>query len=157
MPAIPAAAKATTELFNKLKKDAASKGETNDCTVKAICVVTGCSYETAHTMLAARGRKSGRGAFRFDTHAVIRQLGFTMTLVEPEEMQAKYDRKKTGGYQYKQLTTHHLALYPEAWKDGHTYLIHVSAHVAGAIDGTLHDWTVGTARRIQSIYRITRA
>jgi hypothetical protein len=157
MPAIPHTAKVWTEKFNELCMESSKMGETNDCTVKAICVVTGATYADVHARMAAKGRQRRKGAFQWDTHAVIRELGFTCTRVKKEEMEAKYDIKKTGGYIYKQLTTHHLAVYPEAWKDGHAYIIHTSRHVSGAVDGTLHDWAIGRAKRIQSIYRIEKA
>jgi hypothetical protein len=145
-----------TSYFDKLMEDAWSVGETNDCAVKAICVVTGAEYADAHTRLAARGRKKGHGTYMFDTHAVIRDLGFKLERMSPGEFQKKYPRSKTGGYVYKQLTTHHVDLYPEAWNDGHAYLIHTSGHVAGALCGKLHDWTRGRAKRIECFYRVTK-
>ena len=145
-----------TSTFDKLMDDARSLGESNDCAVKAICVVTGAEYKDVHARLAARGRKNRTGTYSFDTHAVIRDLGFKMERMSPHEFQKMYSRSKTGGYVYKQLTTHHIDLYPEAWNDGHAYLIHTSGHVSGALCGKLHDWTRGRAKRIESFYRVTK-
>jgi len=44
----------------------------NDCTVRALALVTGASYDAAYDQLAAAGRKSGEG---FDIGAYLKKAG----------------------------------------------------------------------------------
>ena len=46
-----------------------SAGERNDCTVKAVSIVTGLDYNKVHAAFAAAGRKPRRGARRHITEA----------------------------------------------------------------------------------------
>lgn len=156
MPRISSSAKIRTEAFSELQKASAKLGETNDCTVKAIAVVTGITYEEAHKLCVDMGRKRHRGMYQHQYHTIIRALGFTIERINTDDIQAKYSRAKTGGYRYKNLTSHHVALYPEAWNDGHVYLVGMRGHVGAVRDGKLHDWTVGSSRRIVSVYRVTK-
>lgn len=149
--------KVRSELFSQLQKKSDEYKDRNDCAVKAVAVVTGCDYDLAHKMLAARGRKFREGTLSFMTKEVIRRLGFKLELIDHMARRDLYCKKKTGNYVYKSVTTHHFALYPEAWKDGNTYLVNTSDHVLGVIDGTVHDWTIGSSKRVTSVYKVTRA
>jgi hypothetical protein len=148
--------KTPPDTFAKLKDAAWALGENNDCTVKALAIAANIPYVEAHALLAAKGRKKGQGAFTHQYHQVLRDLGFTLTLVDTNEIQAKYPRAKTGGYIYKQLTSHHMDLYPEFWNDGQVYLLQMAGHVGAVRDGKIHDWTKGRAKRIHGVYRITK-
>lgn len=156
MPRIAPEKKTRTELFNQLQSKSIEHKDSNDCAVKAIAVVTGCSYELAHQMLANQGRKRGCGTFTRMTHEVIRRLGFKLELIDHMAKRALYSQKTTCGYVYKNITTHHFAKFPEAWKDGNTYLVSTPGHVLGVIDGTVHDWTVGRSKHLISVYKVTR-
>jgi hypothetical protein len=156
MAAIKRDMKTPTETFAKLKDESWALGENNDCTVKALAIAANIPYVEAHALLAAKGRKKGQGAYTYQYHQILRDLGFVLTRVNIDEIQAKYPRSKTGGYIYKQLTSHHMDLYPEFWNDGRVYLLQMSGHVGAVRDGKIHDWTKGRAKRIQSVYRITK-
>lgn len=157
MPAIKSDAKVRSSEFQKLMQDACALGENNDCTVKALAVAANIPYAEAHALLAAKGRRTGEGAYQFMYHGILRELGFTVTRVSTDEIQARYPKAKTGGYIYKNITSHHIALYPEAWNDGHTYLLQMNGHVGAVRDGKLHDWTVGRSFRVNAVHRITKA
>ena len=45
-----------TKLFRRANKRSKKWGETNDCTVIALAIATGKTYEVAHGALALRGR-----------------------------------------------------------------------------------------------------
>jgi hypothetical protein len=90
----------------------------------------------------------------FQYHGILRELGFTVARVDKMEFNRKY--RNYPRYTYKNLTSHHVANFPEAWNDGQTYLLQMSGHVGAVVDGKLHDWTVGRSKHIQGIYRIEK-
>ena len=139
--------------FLLMQSSASLSGETNDCTVKALALATGISYQEAHQELAARGRKRGKGTNFFGVTEAIQARGFEVTRVSPESFIRRYPKS----HQILQnITTHHPERFNRVWRDGHTYLCSVGGHCLTVINGTTHDWTRGHAKRVHLIYRITK-
>ena len=75
MGRIAATAKADKGQFIELHLESQQLKERNDCTVKAIAVVTGVSYKEAHKAMADAGRKPGKGAYVAQQRAALNELG----------------------------------------------------------------------------------
>lgn len=129
-----------------------AKGETNDCTVRALAAATGESYEDAHAALAKHGRPYRKGpkalGNRLNGRITItcpalekaaRDLGYDFRIMEPSEYSAKTmvtaarDRKLAKGH----------------------YICMVRGHVAAVVNGEVIDWTDGRRHQIKEVYQIT--
>jgi hypothetical protein len=133
--------------------DAASnaKGETNDCTVRALAAASGASYEEAHAALAKHGRPYRKGPTatwiyshgrRYIDCPALRKaaldLGCSWKVLEPTE------------YKAKTMTT--------AARDRHLasgrFICMVRGHVAALVDGEVIDWTAGRRHQIKEVYKL---
>ena len=122
------------------------RGETNDCTVKAVAIACQMPYIKAHALMKDAGRKDGRGFNALKTNKVIEQQHFKVEIVQGKNgMQAnKFPKAKTISSAVKVLP-----------KDK-TYLIYSTGHVSVFRNGTLDDWAEETARnRIIAIFEVT--
>jgi hypothetical protein len=130
-------------------------GETNDCSVKAIALVTGVNYLTALDACRHLGRKPRRGMKTFDILAAVRMLGKAPIAVPAAEFIRRYGWKlgSEGGRSHR-VTSHQPARFPKAWKDGNTYLLFTATHVLAVVDGVTHDWSVNKSLRVIAIYKI---
>lgn len=144
----------TTRLYDQLNLMSWRLGERNDCAVRAISIACKVPYTKVHEMLAARGRKTGKGTFRYDTMAVINQLGYHAKYIYADDMLATYPN---GGKGYKNITSHHPERLPGVWKNGKTYLFFTKGHALAVVDGLNHDWSKGKSLRVTSIVEIVKA
>jgi hypothetical protein len=148
--------KIATSEFQSLSQEAALHNEKNDCWVKAFVVATDCTYAEARGTLGAFGRKPRHGMYRAAGLNALAHKGVNAAYVNPADMIAKYSKAKTGNYVYKSVTPHHVELYPEAWNDGHIYMLFTNGHVLTVKNGKVHDWTRGRSFRVVSIYRLSK-
>lgn len=140
-----------TEQFDALCNSTVAHGEKNDCSVKAVALVCGVSYETAHAAMAAQGRKQGRGASTTSIELAVIALGKQVELVNPKHVIAQYPGVHKN---LKNVTTHHPARFPSVWKNGGTYLAYIRGHVLAIVDGVVHDWTAGKSKQIYRIREV---
>ena len=134
-----------TALYTKAYAAAAKLRETNDCTVKAVAVVTGLPYAEAHALLRRYGRRPGHGMTAFGPkgyHAAIESLGFTVTRLEGHAL----NRCKT------------IVTLGRALPSRGVFLVLTSSnrHVLAARGGQVHDYTAGRRHRIASVWRVSR-
>ena len=130
--------------------------ETNDCTVKAVSVVTDTPYIKAHALLKAKGRPHRKGSFHSKT--VIRELGYSV--------------ERIANFPAKTIAT--LEHYCDPKK---RYIAEVRGHILAIVNGKIEDWTRGgdlaaaallahhnhasadqrkpSRRRINSVYEVT--
>ncbi len=127
-------------------------GDTNDCAVRAVAVTTGIDVNKVRDLHTAHGRKLGKGTPMSMTRAVIQQLGFEMTLVHPSTFINRYPGAHSN---LQNVTTHHPARFNKVWADGERYILHVRGHLAGVVNGEVHDWASKNSKRVFAIYRIT--
>lgn len=140
--------------FQAIHQISRANGETNDCTVKAIALVTGATYVEAHAALAKHGRKNGKGCCQSVQNAALRDLGYKLTAVSIRD---RFISKYPGTHKnLKSATTHHMKRFNEVWADGKTYLVYVRAHVAAVVDGVNLDWTVGRAKRVLNVFEVNK-
>jgi hypothetical protein len=149
MPAIKKIAH--TEVFARLNLTSQLKGETNDCSVKAVAVVAGVVYDEAHRALAARGRKLRKGAWTHDILAVVRLFGKEVARRDAREFICQYPSPHRDVL--KSVTTHHPRRFNKAWPKG-KFLLFSKGHVSAVVDGQLHDWAVNKAKRVIAIYEV---
>lgn len=144
---------ARTEKEEALKADAyrSALNEANDCTVQALSIACGISYEEAHKRMADKGRRNGRGSTVYFMRQIARELGFAVETIDPKDFVAQYP----ASHQIlKGVTSHHPERFNKVWKDGNTYLMTTRGHVLAVIDGVVHDWARGRALRVLDIYKI---
>lgn len=127
-----------SEVFQLLCKSSDTRGERNDCSVKALAVVADLTYDAAHEIMARVGRKPRKGAYRGQTFSALKELNKTFDDVT--------DRATFVGIKTIKALKH-LNLKG-------SYLISVSGHILAMKDGIVHDWTSERQHRILKIYRV---
>ena len=126
-----------TKRFQQLCKRSNHWRETNDCTVKALAIVTGWTYERAHGELALRGRNHGKGTSMSNIWAALNQNGFTAERLPDHHPMMKENIKTIGA-----LTRE--GVIPSRG----VFIVETSRHVLGIRAGQVHDWTDGRRHRI---------
>ena len=125
------------KLIHKLDRQAEKFDEDRDCAVKAIAVVTGCSYKKAHEIAANFSRQPRDGLLPIYTWQALASMGFFLDVLP---IPAK------------------TVVTLERWLDHQDsrnfYLIHMHNHVAGARGSRLHDWTRGRKFRIRDVLQV---
>ncbi len=141
--------------YIELREKAKSLNETNDCSVKALTIVTGLAYELCHAALKTAGRRDRDGATVGQMRSALAALGFN----------ARYDREFSSdmistypkAHQIlKGLTTHHPVRFAKQWADVRPCLLMQSRHVSAFVDGRVHDWAEGTARRVTQVWFVEK-
>jgi len=142
-----------SEVFASLKVHSLNVGEKKDCSVVAVSVVCGVSYDIVHATLSKLGRKDGHGVSTYAICEACRQLGFKVTRVAQQEFIQRYP---SSHQILKSVTTHHPERFKAAFANEVPLLMFVNRHVSAFREGKLHDWAVGRALRCESIYRVTK-
>lgn len=128
-------------LWDAMSAKASAKGETNDCTVRALTASTGLDYDVCHAQLRKQGRKNRKGCHWYiEGPKAAEALGYTMRQLERSEYSAKTmisaerDRKLRNG----------------------NFVVLVRGHVAALLDGKVVDWSQGRRHRIKAVYEVTK-
>lgn len=110
--------------------------ERNDCTVRAVSAACNASYASAHSLLAAAGRKPRRGMY-------FQQYMANQT----ELLGCKVTRVATGRPTLEQALYRYMA-------DGR-YIVVKRGHAFAVIDGVVIDTAaVGSRSRVLAIWRV---
>lgn len=112
--------------------------ESNDCTVRALCICLDWEYIKGHSLLKSMGRKNNQGFEMRHLLDAINQNGKTVRDVTPL---FKNSNVKTI-----------LSLERMNLRD--TYLVEVRGHVLVVKNGKVQDWTKERCHRIIKVYRI---
>ena len=129
-----------------LKATSSALNETNDCTVKALVVATGETYQTIHAAMAERGRKRRQGASMYDMKKAAYSLGYIM---EPDDDLWKNIYQQKGS----RLTPISA---PKWLPANRTFILEMKSHVAGMYKGRVIDWTDARKKIITRIWRVTK-
>lgn len=140
-----------TEVFLNMERERSALGDTNDCTVKAISVVTGRPYKEVHEVMARHGRKARHGANWRVILGALNELGFQTKSRPMFDFISRYPGAHCG---LRSVTSHHPERFPGVWRDGKAYIFDFGNHVAAVVNGTNHDWTKGRAKRIKNIFEV---
>lgn len=141
----------TTDEFRQMKCRSSEHTEKNDCTVIACSLVSGIPYAKMHELLEAAGRKRGHGLHTANYIRVVREQGFNAEKIDPRYFISKYPGKNV---ERTHVTSKHMGIFPEVFRDGHSYIFVARGHCWAVIDGKSHDWSVNRSLRVQAIYRI---
>lgn len=129
-----------TDLRSTLAEQSAHRNETNDCSVRALAVVTGEDYEAAHRALQAEGRKHRKGSTMPAIAKAAKRLGYTMIRGDRRNYVAKTVRTAERDRNLRRGA----------------FMLEVRSHVAGMVDGQIVDWSEGRLHRIKAVWEITK-
>lgn len=124
---------------SSLQRAAGALDEYNDCSVRALAVVTDRSYVPVHAVLALYGRKHGEGADPDQLRRAAARMGFVL-----HNVRAEYPGRTIRTVR-RQLRWHHR------------YLVDTAHHVAGWDGEQLVDPEPDSLRRVTAIYLVTPA
>ena len=157
-----------SKLYQKINKRSDKWRESNDCTVKALAIATGKTYEQAHGALALRGRNFRKGVTMSVFFQAVNDLGFT------EKEIYRHSLIRLSDNEFHHLNDHHEEMVKKMrrtrWAKGRTmksieahlpkrgvYIVQTSRHVLCVRAGQIHDWTKNRQHRITNVHHITRA
>ena len=131
------------QTFAELKEVSKQYREHNDCTVKGLATLFGCTYGVAHRALKKHGRKQGRGATWLTIKRAQADLAdrFSVSVVECGIPHATPSFAKYRGFETPTISQF-IKQHPKG-----VYLLAMRGHVAALRDGVLYDWTANTAKR----------
>lgn len=154
-----------TDLFRKMEARSNLWRERNDCTVKALAIATGKTYEQAHGAMALRGRNFRKGATMSVVFLALSDLGFTKkevfnrNLADAErDYISAADKEKAAKYRRSRWAKGKTikAIKPHLPKRG-AFLIETRTHLLCVRAGEVHDWTSDRRHRIIKVHQITKA
>lgn len=111
--------------------------ESNDCSIKAICVTTGIDYSHVRDVMSKLGRRPRHGAQLNDIYKALNLLGYE---VAPYKKPAKTIR------------TLERVVLPKDKK----FLVFTRGHVAGVNKGKVVDWTSGRLHHIKFMKEVVK-
>lgn len=112
-------------------------GETRDCAVIALAVVTGEGYPKIHEMLRKAGRRARCGTQWNHSRLVLKQLN-----LQAQEITHFYE-----GASIRSIA-------PQL-PDRGNFLIRTHKHLAAVKDGVIQDWSEEKKLYVQGIYKVT--
>jgi len=152
-----------SDLYRKMKARSDRWRERNDCTVKALAIATGKTYEEAHGAMALRGRNFRKGTTMSTVFLALSDLGFTKKEVfcrHFSERDHRYppDQEKAKKYRRSRWAKGKTmkSISPHLPKRG-AFLIETSTHLLCVRAGEVHDWTSDRRHRIVKVHHITKA
>lgn len=126
-----------------MRKDSTSYAEvrpvydTKDCSVRALAVATGCSYEQASAVFSAAGRVMKKGT-SVDVSRKVHETWLGMLPTNPIDFVAAF-----------------VAANPKG-----RFILHSKRHAFAVIDGVVHDWEfsrTGPGTRVIRAWEVTEA
>lgn len=145
--------------FNSLNQKTNQYGETNDCTVKAMTIILGSSYEYAHKVAESFGRVRRKGMKASTYKKALESQGvqfthlFTRDRIIKPNGRAGYGKPTIMHNQWYQLislkTVRELPYFLP--KQG-TFMVRTSHHVLAYKDGKVIDHTEGGRHRIVDVW-----
>lgn len=145
--------------FAALIPEAQALGEANDCSVKAVALITGRPYAEVHAAFAACGRKKRRGTPRDVSRDTLAVLGVEFrewSLTERVALAQTYPPRAAGKSPRMRITTHHWRRFPASWAPhrGKRLIVLTSSHMLAVIDGEVRDWSINRALCVNEIWEV---
>lgn len=143
--------------FKSTELSSYQANEKNDCSVKAISIACGVSYEEALFALKRFGRKDRSGTPTAISIKAIEFFGFKIRVWSAKERIDVIKSYPGTHANLKSITTHHPRRFPRAWANCHPNMIWLTRdHMLAVKDGTVRDWSVNSARRVVMIWEIEK-
>ena len=124
----------------------------NDCSVIAVCVLTGESYDVVYNLFKTQAnRRDGGGASIGQVGGVLKTLGYELgerSIVPEHEFLPKLNTKA------KSVRVNHMKAQPEVFPT--TMLCHFDNHYAAWVDGKIEDWIGDTNSRLYIAYEVIK-
>jgi hypothetical protein len=145
--------------FVEVSDQAKSIGERNDCSIRAITLVTGLPYETVLKEATRLGRKKGAGTPPWISKRTLENLGFNVVIWGNQDIMAlinSYPSPHNRNCRF--ITTHHPRRFPKAWaalKEERLIMYNFS-HMLAVVDGEVHDWSVNRVLRMKTIWTVVK-
>lgn len=149
----------TSEAYQALRvaSNVVGEGNRRDCSVKAVAIITGESYERVLEVMRREGRRDGRGTPQCITLDTLAELGWTVRLWLDSEMQRVLPFRKRGR---GNITSYHPIRFPEWWAPvaarGARLLMRSRGHMWAYTNGRVHDWSETRAVRVTNIWEVTK-
>jgi hypothetical protein len=132
--------------YRNVKNRSLERGETNDCAVISMTLVTGEPYDKVHSLFAKCGRIFREGVWPKVANGVMHELGVKYYRYNKEEITEM--GKKVG------LTTVLFTNVHNILKEDTRYLMISRRHSAAIIDKKVVDWSEGTNRAVIGLVEI---
>ena len=133
------------QTFKELQEISTKYRERNDCTVKALATLFGCTYGVAHRALAKHGRQRGCGATWRTIEKARHDLSYKCGVVVSTNGAPHMLPSNAKYFGHRVVTINQfMKEHPRG-----TYMLSMRGHVATLRDGVLYDWTADTAKRRQ--------
>lgn len=143
--------KTRTETFRAAQRKSNEHKERADCSVKAVAIACGTTYEKAHAALAKLGRKPRRGAKTDMILKAVNEFGYKTVTHKPEEFIKQYGGNSVN---MRHVTPHQVERFPEVWAKNETYLFFTRGHVLAVVNGKVHDHTRGRCKHVRQIMKV---
>ena len=112
-------------------------GESNDCAVKAVSIVTDVPYEKVHNLFADIGRKPNGRVSNEMIIDVLDNLGYKQEEVRINRMIVS-------------------SLSKELKSSSDKYIYYINGHIGAVTNGVVQDWTAGRRFHVKSLHKIVR-
>lgn len=143
-----------SKLWHEHERERLAASEKNDCSVKALSVVTGLPYSQCKAALDEAGRKPKDGAYHWQMEKAAELLGYRMVPLPHTWMRDMIASYPGAHKNLRHVTTHHPRRFRKQWRDVEPLIVHTSHHYASFKDGQIHDWTINKAIRVISLFRL---
>lgn len=152
-----------THEYQVLTAASAASGENRDCTVKALALSCGISYEEARISLRRRGRIKGRGFSMAETLKEIKSRGFKLLEIERELPNKHLVYKVSVAGCADGIIKNRLLSEAKTVRTLERVLpqkgilvIWTGSHVLVAKGGKIQDWSQERCLRIKMIWQVTK-
>lgn len=141
--------------FESVALSSQRHGEHNDCSVKAVTILTGLPYATVHAAFKRAGRRDRSGTYTSTTMKAIELLGYRAV---PIDLDLKRHLMAVRfNWPCKTLTVKQIEKFNGLWDNEGSVLVKTSGHMLAVENESVHDFTTGTKRRILDAWRIVPA
>ena len=145
--------------FTDFYRDSLDAQEHNDCSVKAIALVTGRTYTEVRAALKAAGRKDRSGTPQHLSIKVLQDFGYTVrnwSFGERITIMNTYPGADTTACN-RSITTHHWRRFPKSWAPHweKKLIVITSGHMLAVVDGVVKDWTINRSLRVLQIWEVS--